>query len=113
MSLFTKDDSMLDSVFAASELCNPVPKHQIPDHESRPEDAYQVVKDELFLDGNARQNLATFVQTWEDEQVHKLMDLSINKNMIDKSEYPQTAEIENRCVQMLADLWNYPIPPRR
>ncbi len=28
--------------------------------------------------------------------------------MIDKDEYPQTAELERRCVQMLADLWNAP-----
>ena len=36
------------------------------------------------------------------------MDLAIDKNMIDKDEYPQTAEIERRCVHMLADLWNAP-----
>jgi glutamate decarboxylase len=74
----------------------------------RPIDAYQCIADELLLDGNARQNLATFCQTWEEPEVHALMDLSINKNMIDKDEYPQTAEIERRCVQMLADLWNAP-----
>ncbi len=74
----------------------------------RAEDAFQAISDELLLDGNARQNLATFCQTWEEDQVHRLMDLSINKNMIDKDEYPQTAEIERRCVQMLADLWNAP-----
>ena len=61
-----------------------------------------------MLDGNSRQNLATFCQTWEEPQVHALMDLSIDKNMIDKDEYPQTAEIEQRCVHMLADLWNAP-----
>ena len=31
-----------------------------------------------------------------------------DKNMIDKDEYPQTAEIEARCVNILADLWNSP-----
>jgi len=67
-----------------------------------------VVHDELMLDGNARQNLATFCQTWVDDYVHKIMDECIDKNMIDKDEYPQTAEIENRCVHMLADLWNSP-----
>jgi glutamate decarboxylase len=69
---------------------------------------FQVVADELLLDGNARQNLATFCQTWEEPQVHVLMDLAMDKNMIDKDEYPQTAEIERRCVHMLADLWNAP-----
>ena len=38
------------------------------------------------------------------------MALSIDKNMIDKDEYPQTAEIEARCVAMLADLWGAPDP---
>ena len=76
--------------------------------EWQPEDAFQLVADELMLDGNSRQNLATFCQTWEEPQVHRLMDLAIDKNMIDKDEYPQTAEIERRCVHMLADLWNAP-----
>ena len=58
------------------------------------EDAFAVVADELLLDGNSRQNLATFCQTWEEPAVHKLMDLAIDKNMIDKDEYPQTAELE-------------------
>ena len=110
MPILTKDDTFIDAVFADDIMQNPIAKYRIPENESRPEEAYQIVHDELFLDGNARQNLATFVQTWEDEQVHKLMDLSINKNMIDKDEYPQTAEIENRCVRMIADLWNAPDP---
>lgn len=36
------------------------------------------------------------------------MDQCIDKNMIDKDEYPQTAEIESRCVHMIAELWNSP-----
>ncbi|HQT68748.1 MAG TPA: pyridoxal-dependent decarboxylase, partial [Acetobacteraceae bacterium] len=67
-----------------------------------------MVSDELFLDGNARQNLATFCTTYLDRNIHELMDISIDKNMIDKDEYPATAEIENRCVHILADLWNSP-----
>ncbi len=74
----------------------------------RPQDAFELIKAELLLDGNSRQNLATFCQTWDDEQVHNLMDLSISKNMIDKDEYPQTAELEMRCVRMIAALWNAP-----
>jgi glutamate decarboxylase len=66
------------------------------------------VADELMLDGNARQNLATFCQTWEEPEVLALMELAVNKNLIDKDEYPQTAEIEARCVHMMADLWNAP-----
>src|ERR1700729_227800 len=87
-----------------------VPKYRMPEHGMRPDVAHALVRDELFLDGNARQNLATFCQTWLDPEVHQLMDLSIDKNMIDKDEYPATAELENRCVAMLADLWHAPSP---
>jgi glutamate decarboxylase len=97
-----------DSIFGARALAEPLPKYRFPTHENRPEEIYQVVTDELFLDGNARQNLATFCQTWEEPEVHRLMNLAIDKNMIDKTEYPQTAEIEIRCAHMLADLWNAP-----
>src|SRR5690242_3114013 len=68
--------------------------------------ALHVVRDELMLDGNARLNLATFVTTWMEPQARVLMAESLDKNMIDKDEYPQTAELELRCVNMLARLWN-------
>jgi glutamate decarboxylase len=101
-------DAMIESVYAGQDLLTTLPSHRFPADQMRPEDAFQAISDELLLDGNARQNLATFCQTWEEPEVHQLMDLAINKNMIDKDEYPQTAEIERRCVQMLADLWNAP-----
>ncbi len=101
-------EELLDSVYAGKDLLTTLPSNRFPDTEMRPDDAFQAISDELLLDGNARQNLATFCQTWEEDEVHRLMDLSINKNMIDKDEYPQTAEIERRCVQLLADLWNAP-----
>jgi len=104
----TVRERLFDSVYAGQDLAKAMPKYKFPATEARPEDAFQVVKDELMLDGNARQNLATFCQTWEEPQVHALMDLAIDKNQIDKDEYPQTAELESRCVHMLADLWNAP-----
>ena len=73
-----------------------------------PDVAHALVSDELILDGNARQNLATFCSTYLDAKVHQMMDASIDTNMIDKDEYPATAEIENRCVHIIADLWNVP-----
>ena len=111
MALHEKDkikDRISDDVYASSDLSVVMPKYTFPKKEHDPRHAYQVVHDELMLDGNARQNLATFCQTWVDDYVHKLMDECIDKNMIDKDEYPQTAEIESRCVHMLADLWNSP-----
>jgi len=85
-----------------------VPKHRLPDHPMLPQTAYQVVMDEVSLDGNARFNLATFVTTWMDDEADRLYAATFDKNMVDKDEYPQTAEIESRCVRMLADLWHAP-----
>ena len=85
-----------------------VPKNRLADHEILPQTAYQIVMDEVMLDGNARFNLATFVTTWMDEEADRLYAATFDKNMIDKDEYPQTAEIESRCVRMLADLWHAP-----
>ncbi|AJI74183.1 glutamate decarboxylase [Francisella philomiragia subsp. philomiragia ATCC 25015] len=83
-----------------------LPKFEIPKKSNDAFEAYQQIKDELMLDGNSKQNLATFCQTEVDDFIHKLMDDCIDKNMIDKDEYPQTAEIESRCVNILANLWN-------
>jgi glutamate decarboxylase len=85
-----------------------VPKFRIPNHGMLPATALQVVRDELILDGNARLNLATFVTTWMEPEAEKLMAECFDKNMIDKDEYPQTAELEKRCVNILADLWHAP-----
>ncbi|HSP39324.1 MAG TPA: glutamate decarboxylase [Frankiaceae bacterium] len=83
-----------------------VPKHRLPSEPMSPDTAFQIVHDHLMLDGNARLNLATFVTTWMEPQAQRLMTESLDKNMIDKDEYPQTAELEMRCVNMLARLWN-------
>ena len=107
MSLHKKRDvgrKALDVIDAA----NDVPKYKIPHNERSPRIAYALVHDELLLDGNARQNLATFCTTWMEPEVQALMAECGDKNMCDKDEYPQTAEIESRCVHILADLWNSP-----
>jgi glutamate decarboxylase len=85
-----------------------IPRHRIPAGELDADTAYQIVHDELMLDGNARMNLATFVTTWMDPQAQRLMSESFDKNMIDKDEYPQTAELESRCVEILSRLWHAP-----
>jgi glutamate decarboxylase len=72
------------------------------------EDAYQLISSELLLDGSARLNLATFGTTWMPPYAARLMAETAEKNMIDKDEYPQTAELEARCVNIISDLWNSP-----
>lgn len=99
---------LTDGALLSTFLSKPLPKYRFPKQEIVPAVAYQLVHDELLLDGNSRQNLATFCQTWVEPEVRRLMDESLDKNLVDKDEYPQMAELESRCVRMLADLWNSP-----
>ncbi|MFJ7337794.1 glutamate decarboxylase [Streptomyces sp. NPDC101110] len=92
------------------DMAEAPPTHRLPDQPMAPATAHQLVRDELMLDGNARLNLATFVTTWMEPEAGLLMAECRDKNMIDKDEYPRTAELERRCVAMLADLWNAPDP---
>jgi glutamate decarboxylase len=92
--------------FARAGEVKPIPRFRIPDSEMDADTAYQIIHDELIFDGSSRLNLATFVTTWMDPQATRLMAETLDKNMIDKDEYPQTAELELRCVHMIADLWN-------
>jgi glutamate decarboxylase len=100
----------VNPLFAQGSVLAPIPSKRLPKGEMSSSAAYQIIHDELMLDGNARQNLATFVTTWMEPEVGMLMAECLPKNMIDKDEYPQTAEIEHRCVSMLADLWHAPDP---
>ncbi|MFE6282211.1 glutamate decarboxylase [Streptomyces sp. NPDC057877] len=97
-----------DDVYTLPVSERTLPKNRVPDGVSDARAVRALIHDELTLDGNASQNLATFCTTWAEPEVHQLMDECLDKNMIDKDEYPQTARIENRCVHMLADLWNAP-----
>ena len=79
-------------------------RHELADHGVDAELAYYIIHEHLMLDGNSRLNLATFVSTWMEPQARRLMEECADKNMIDKDEYPQTAEIEERCLKILANL---------
>jgi glutamate decarboxylase len=85
-----------------------LPAHRLPDQGIGAGSAHELIDSELLLDGQARLNLATFVTTWMPSLGHRLMYETADKNMIDKDEYPQTAQIEERCVRILADLWHSP-----
>nr|QBY26591.1 glutamate decarboxylase [Streptomyces sp.] len=99
---------LVTNPLAAMELAPPV--HRLGDGAVSADIAYQLVHDELMLDGSAKLNLATFVTTSMEVQATRLMTECLDKNMIDKDEYPQTAELERRCVAILADLWHAPDP---
>jgi glutamate decarboxylase len=85
-----------------------VPYHELPEKGLGSEMAYELITNELLLDGQARLNLATFVTTWMPSTAGQLMAQTADKNMIDKDEYPQTAELESRCVNIIARLWHAP-----
>jgi glutamate decarboxylase len=95
----------INPVYSREKSCV-IPRYQLPETGVLPRTALQVVRDELILDGNARLNLATFVTTWMEPEAELLMAECSPKNMIDKDEYPQTAELEHRCVNILGHLWH-------
>ncbi len=100
------EETDLTPTYGARLLNESVPRYELPAHEMLPRTAYALIHDELMLDGNSRLNLATFVTTWMEPEAKLLMTETFDKNMIDKDEYPQTAEIENRCVNIIARLWH-------
>ncbi|AOA00167.1 glutamate decarboxylase [Carnobacterium divergens] len=111
--LYSRNDKenskeLIAPIFGTREEDREIPKYVLGKSPIEPRIAYRLVKDELLDEGNARQNLATFCQTYMEDEATKLMSETLEKNAIDKSEYPRTAELENRCVNMIADLWNAP-----
>jgi glutamate decarboxylase len=111
MALHARSDVTADldgDLYAAADLARPIPKYHFPAHEIEPHQAAALVEDQLILDGNSRLNLATFCTTWVEPEVLDILTRCFDKNIVDKDEYPQTAEVEARCVRMLADLWHAP-----
>lgn len=107
-STLKESERLITPLYSRHALTEKVSRYEFPEKEMLPQTAYNLVHDELLLDGNSRLNLATFVTTWMEPEARTLMAETLDKNMIDKDEYPQTAELEMRCVNMLSRLWNSP-----
>lgn len=90
-------------------MCANLPTEHFPRASVPARVAHQLVKDELALDGNPKMNLASFVTTYMEPEADDLMIEGMRKNFIDLDQYPQTAEIHNRCVQILANLYHAPL----
>ena len=84
------------------------PDHQMPEHGMTSTDAMRLIEEELVLDGIPMRNLATFVTTWMEPEAQRIIAENLHRNFIDHAEYPQTAEIEQRCIRMLAHLFHAP-----
>ena len=94
--------------YGTKEEGSVIPKYSLNEESIDPDAARSLIENQLLDEGNSRLNMATFCQTYMEEQAVELMSNTLAKNAIDKSEYPQTAELENRCVNILANLWNAP-----
>lgn len=88
-------ENVMSSTFGASRYaCNSLPRYKIPSGSMAKDAVYQIVKDELMLDGNPRLNLASFVTTWMEPECDSLIMSAINKNYVDMDEYPVTTELQ-------------------
>ena len=101
-------DDVLAPAYAARSFARAIPKYEIPADGLPADVAYQLVRDEMNLDGNPAMNLASFVTTWMEPEADRLLADTANKNLIDQDEYPQTDEIHQRVITMLARLFNVP-----
>src|SRR5918995_3168835 len=89
-------------------LLEPAPDHRLPKQGMPAVDAMRLLGEELVLDGIPMRNLATFVTTWMEPEARRVIAENLHRNYIDHAEYPQTAEIEQRCIRMIADLFHAP-----
>ncbi|KAJ5930213.1 hypothetical protein N7466_005706 [Penicillium verhagenii] len=107
----TRDD-ITSNVYGSHFAADHMPQHEMPEEEMPRQVAARMIKDELSLDGNPKLNLASFVTTYMEEEIEQIMTDSFSKNFIDYEEYPHSAEIQNRCVNMIARLYNCPTDPK-
>ena len=89
-------------------LIEGAPDDQIPAEGMLPIAARRLIGEEMVLDGIPERNLATFVTTWMEPEARSIIAESLDRNFIDHAEYPRSAEIEQRCIRMLAHLFNAP-----
>src|SRR5215210_2485374 len=87
-----------------------VPSREFPDNGMTAVEAMRLVAEDLALEGLPDRNLATFVTTWMEPEAQRIIAGNLHRNFIDHAEYPRTAEIEQRCIRMLADLFHAPGP---
>jgi glutamate decarboxylase len=99
------DEAML---FGNRFLTEDAPDGPFPPQGMPALDAMRLLAEELVIEGDPNKNLATFVTTWMEPEARRLIAANNHRNFIDHAEYPISAEIEQRCIRMLADLFNAP-----
>jgi glutamate decarboxylase len=101
-------EETVSPTYAGRSFSHDVPKYRLPKQGMVAPAAYQLVHDELNLDGNPALNLASFVTSWMEPQADLLAAETLAKNMIDQDEYPQTEELHRRVVSMIGRLFHAP-----
>ncbi|MET1132560.1 MAG: glutamate decarboxylase [Aeromicrobium sp.] len=104
----TFNEAEADALFGNRFLTELAPATSFPTSGMTPTDAMRLVGEELNLEGDPQRNLATFVTTWMEPEAQRIIAENLHRNFIDHAEYPISAEIEQRCVRMLADLFHAP-----
>src|SRR5437764_12755604 len=99
---------VLEARYGHRFLLEEAPAEKLPDVGMPALDALRLVAEELVIDGSPMRNLATFVTTWMEPEAQRLIAENLHRNFIDHAEYPRTAELEQRCIRMLADLFHAP-----
>jgi len=108
MSKEEKEHTINTTTYGSRYFSESVPKYEMSENGMPSRAAYQIIHDELNLDGNPALNLASFVTTWMEPEADKLITENMDKNYIDNDEYPQTEKIQDRAINMLARLFNAP-----
>jgi glutamate decarboxylase len=96
------------TLYGARFLIEAAPDKEFPADGMSALDAMRLVDEELVLEGDPWRNLATFVTTWMEPEAQRIVSENLHRNFIDHAEYPISAEIEQRCIRMLADLYHAP-----
>ncbi len=108
MATTAQQDQRTTNLFGNRFLTEEVPSISFPVSGMSPTDAMRLVGEDLALEGDPMRNLATFVTTWMEPEAQRIIGENLHRNFIDHAEYPVSAEIEQRCIRMLADLFHAP-----
>ena len=108
MSHAIEIDEAAASRYGNRFLIEEAPAKKFPDVGMAAQDAMRLVEEELSVEGDPQRNLATFVTTLMEPEARRIIAANLHRNFIDHAEYPQTAEIEQRCIRMLGDLFHVP-----
>ncbi len=101
-------DERSSALYGNRFLTEEAPSTMFPATGMSPTDTMRMLDEDLALEGDPMRNLATFVTTWMEPEAQRIIAENLHRNFIDHAEYPISAEIEQRCVRMLADLFHAP-----